>query len=103
MRCLQQAHPALPAGSAVAVSGRLVDFALAEDTGGSIRVPASYNGLYAMRPTQGRVSLKNSQPLAKTFDTAGTMTRSMDLLRRTMTAMLSTGPSSLKKSATIRR
>lgn len=91
------------AGSAVAVSGKLVSFAVAEDTGGSIRVPASYNGLYAMRPTHGRVSLAHSHPLAKTFDTAGTLTRSMDLLAKTMTAMLSTGDAKLKKPAAIKK
>src|SRR5215470_7694180 len=42
-------------GSAAAVAGKLVDFALGTDTGGSIRVPASLCGLYGMRPSHGRV------------------------------------------------
>jgi amidase len=62
-------------GSASAVSGGLVDFALGTDTGGSVRAPASYCGLFGIRPTHGRVSLKGCWPLADSFDTAGYFTR----------------------------
>lgn len=62
-------------GSASAVSGRLVDVALGTDTGGSVRAPASYCGLFGMRPTHGRVSLKGCWPLADSFDTPGYFTR----------------------------
>ncbi len=62
-------------GSAAAVSGGLVDFALGTDTGGSVRAPASYCGLFGIRPTHGRVSLKGCWPLAESFDTPGYFTR----------------------------
>lgn len=58
-------------GSAAAVAAGLVDFALGSDTGGSVRAPASYCGLWGIRPTHGRVSLDRVMPLAATFDTAG--------------------------------
>jgi amidase len=58
-------------GSAAAVAARLVDFALGSDTGGSVRAPASYCGLFGIRPTHGRVSLERAMPLAPSFDTAG--------------------------------
>lgn len=62
-------------GSASAVSGQLVDVALGSDTGGSVRAPASYCGLFGIRPTHGRVSLKGCWPLADSFDTPGYFTR----------------------------
>ena len=59
------------AGSASAVAGRVVDLALGTDTGGSIRVPASYCGIWGIRPTQGIVDTAGMVPLAPTFDTIG--------------------------------
>src|SRR6266550_5978087 len=44
-------------GSASAVAQRLCDTALGTDTGGSVRVPASFCGLYGIRPTHGRLDL----------------------------------------------
>lgn len=46
-----------------------VDIGLGSDTGGSIRVPASYCGLLGIRPTHGRVSLQHACTLARSFDT----------------------------------
>ncbi|GAA5007934.1 amidase [Acinetobacter puyangensis] len=62
-------------GSASAVSGKVVDFALGTDTGGSIRVPASFSGLFGLRPTHGRISLEGVVPLAPSFDTVGWFSR----------------------------
>jgi amidase len=67
-------------GSAVAVAAGLVDFALGTDTGGSIRVPSSYCGIYGFRPSHGLVSSDGVIPLAKGFDTVGWMTRDAELL-----------------------
>ncbi len=69
-------------GSASAVAGGLVDTALGSDTGGSIRTPGSYCGLYGLRPTHGRIPLEQVMPLAPSFDTVGWFTRDAELLRR---------------------
>jgi len=58
-------------GSAVAVAAGLVDFALGTDTGGSVRVPASYCGIYGIRPTHEAVPVRGVIPLAPSFDTVG--------------------------------
>jgi amidase len=58
-------------GSASAVAGGLADIGLGSDTGGSIRAPASYCGLYGIRPTHKRLSLKGVWPMAPSFDTPG--------------------------------
>ncbi|MFC0268473.1 amidase [Kushneria aurantia] len=62
-------------GSAIAVAIDQADIGLGTDTGGSIRVPASYNGLYGLRPSHGVISLEGCVPLAPSFDTAGWMCR----------------------------
>lgn len=69
-------------GSAAAVAGGLVPFALGTDTGGSIRVPASYCGLVGMRPTHGLISTAGMVPLAASFDTVGWLAASAELARR---------------------
>jgi len=67
-------------GSAAAVAAGLVDFALGSDTGGSVRIPASYCGVFGIRPTHGAVSLAGACALAPSFDTCGWFTRSASLL-----------------------
>jgi amidase len=67
-------------GSAAAVAGRLVDFAIGSDTGGSVRAPASFCGIYGIRPTHGRISLDGACPLAPIFDTVGWFARDAALL-----------------------
>lgn len=53
----------------VAVANGSVDIALGSDTGGSVRVPASYCGVLGIRPTHGRVSLEGACTLAASYDT----------------------------------
>jgi amidase len=69
-------------GSVSAVAGGLVDFALGTDCGGSVRLPASYCGVFGMRPSHGRVSLEGVIPFAPSFDTVGWLARDPDILKR---------------------
>jgi amidase len=75
-------------GSAAAVAGGLVDFALGSDTGGSVRAPASFTGTYGLRPTHGRVSLEGARPLAASFDTAGWFARDAEVMERVGSVLL---------------
>ena len=69
-------------GSAAAVAGGLVDFALGTDTAGSMRIPASYCGIFGFRPTHGAVSLQGVHPMAPSLDAAGWFARTPDMLAR---------------------
>jgi amidase len=75
-------------GSASAVAGGLVDFALGSDTGGSVRVPASFCGLYGLRPTHGRMPLEGLLLQAPSYDTIGWFARDADLFARVGVVLL---------------
>lgn len=75
-------------GSASAVAGGLCDVALGSDTGGSIRVPASYCGLYGLRPTHDRIPLDGVMPLAPSFDTVGWFARDPQNLEKVGAVLL---------------
>ncbi|AXR06193.1 amidase [Salinimonas sediminis] len=75
-------------GSAVAVAAGLADIGLGTDTGGSIRVPASYNGLYGLRPTHGVIPCDNMVALAPSFDTVGWMCKQRPLMRSVAKVLL---------------
>lgn len=75
-------------GSASAVAGGLVDFALGTDTAGSMRIPASYCGIYGFRPTHGTVSLRGVHLMAPSFDAAGWFARTPDMLAKVGSVML---------------
>ena len=64
-------------GSAAAVSARLVLGAAGSDTGGSIRIPASFCGLTGFKPTYGLVSRSGVSPLSWSMDHCGPMARSV--------------------------
>ena len=75
-------------GSAAAVAGSLVDFALGTDCGGSIRIPASYCGIIGLRPTHGRVSARGVLPFGPSFDVVGWFARDIDVFERVGTVLL---------------
>ena len=77
-------------GSAAAVAGGLVDFALGSDTGGSVRIPSGFCGLYGLRPTHGRIPLDGMLLQAPSYDTVGWFARDPDLFARVGAVLLQT-------------
>jgi len=75
-------------GSAAAVAAGICDTALGTDTGGSVRVPASFCGLHGIRPTHGRLDLTGMLPQAPTSDTTGWFARDAETFARVSSAML---------------
>jgi len=69
-------------GSAVAVAAGLVPVALGSDTAGSVRIPASFCGAYAYRPTHGAIPTKEMVPLAPSYDTVGLLAADPELMLR---------------------
>jgi len=75
-------------GSAAAVAARLVDFALASDTGGSTRVPASYCGIWGLRTTHGLLTTEHVVPLHPSFDTMNWFAHDADTFSRVAQVLL---------------
>ncbi len=75
-------------GSASAVAQGLCDTALGTDSGGSVRVPASFCGLYGIRPTHGRLDLTGMMPQAPTSDTIGWFARDAATFARVSAVLL---------------
>jgi len=75
-------------GPAAAVAGGLCELGIGTDTLGSIRVPASYCGVYGFRPTHGRITTRGVMPLAQGFDTVGVLAADPDRLRQAASILL---------------
>jgi amidase len=86
-------------GSAVAVASGAADIALGSDTGGSVRVPATFNGIYGLRPTHGRVDIAGAMAMAPTFDCVGWFAAGPGLLRKLGPLLLGNG----RKDAPVKR
>ena len=85
-------------GSACAVAAGSVTFALATDTAGSTRVPASYCGVWGLRPSTGRISTKGMVPLAPSFDTVGILANSGVIIEEVFNAIRDSSLSGRERS-----
>ena len=79
-------------GSAAAVALDIVQFALGSDTGGSIRQPASYNGVWGMKPTYGTVSRYGVVAMASSTDVMGCFAKNADDVDLVMSIMAGKDP-----------
>ena len=84
-------HLCIPGGSSSGSASAAIerDFTIGTDTGGSIRVPSSYCGLFGIRPTHNTISLEGVIPLAPSFDTIGWMSTSSRVLKEIGDVLLS--------------
>jgi amidase len=80
-RAPERATGGSSSGSAAAVAGGLCDFALGSDTGGSVRVPASFCGLFGIRTTHGVISTAGMVPHVQSADTVGWFARDAATMR----------------------
>ncbi len=79
-------------GSASAVAAGACDFALGTDTGGSVRVPASFCGLYGIRPTHGRVDFTGIAAQSPSADTCGWLARDAATFAKVAPVLLGAPP-----------
>ena len=93
-------HPRFPgrtsggssSGSAVAVAAGIVPFAVGTDTGGSVRVPSAFCGVYGYRGVPGDARITDAVPLSPRFDTVGWFTRTAGDMRTAMAALVGLTP-----------
>jgi amidase len=78
-------------GSAAAVAAGVCDFSLGSDTGGSVRIPASFCGVYGIRTTHGRVDVQGCMDMSPSFDTIGWFASGPGVFRRVGGVLLAGG------------
>ncbi len=78
-------------GPASMVAAGLVDFGIGTDTAGSIRVPASYCGIYSLRPTFDAINSEGFLPLGPSFDTVGILAANIETLTKVASCLLPDG------------
>lgn len=74
-------------GSAASVGGGILSFSLGSDTNGSIRVPASFCGVWGIRPTYGVLPMQGVYPFAESFDTIGPFCQTIEDLKTVFNVM----------------
>lgn len=75
-------------GSAGAVAANLLDFALGTDTGGSIRIPAAYCGVWSLKPSRDLISTEGILPVGTLYDTVGIMAKNATILTKVAAALI---------------
>lgn len=75
-------------GSASAVAANACDVALGSDTGGSVRIPAAFCGVYGLRTTHGRVDATGAMAMAESFDAVGWFANGPGVLRNVGAVLL---------------
>ncbi len=83
-------------GAAVSVALGLAAAGIGSDTGGSVRIPAAWNGLVGLKTTHGRLSLKGVVPLVESFDTVGPLTRTVEDAAQSLAALEGGRPADLR-------
>lgn len=79
-------------GSAAAVAAGLCSFALGSDTLGSVRIPASHCGVFALKPTHGEVSTRGLVPAARRLDCVGILARAVEDLAIVLQVLVAQDP-----------
>ena len=69
-------------GSAAALTTNIYDFSIGSDTGGSVRIPASFCGLFGIRPTHDRINTDDVFPMAPSFDTIGWFAKDIQIFHK---------------------
>jgi len=82
-------------GAAVSVARRMCAAAIGTDTGGSVRIPAAWNGLVGFKPSFGRIPTDGSVPLCPSLDTIGPLTQDVEDAALLFAALTATRPSAL--------